>query len=190
MEFKKIIVLSDTHMHLKDNAWKAIKGEYNSNQIYDNIVFEDSYNNDLIKQSETLNNSYPDLIIHAGDIGSQKIIDMLSGICELVVVNGNCDFNSYKTLNGFTKDFEIVKFYGVSIAITHTPYELERWDKNKNFNLYIHGHTHDPYIEKKDNDSIWICPGSASMGRYGSVDSIAAIYIADSKVVSAQLIEI
>lgn len=177
-------------MHLKENAQKAIFGNYNPEQVYEEIVFDDTYQTQFSANINSFNKAKADLIIHAGDIGNQKIIDILEGASNLIAVNGNCDFNAYKTINGFTKDFEIFNYEDVSIALAHTPYDLEQWTNNKNFMLYIHGHTHEPYIKKKKNGSVWLCPGSASIGRYGSPDSIATIYLSDSKVIAAQLIKV
>ena len=124
------------------------------------------------------------------DFGTQQVIDELESVTKLIAVNGNCDFDSFKTLEGFTKEFEIFNFEGLKTALTHTPYDLEQWAKNNTAQLYIHGHTHEPYIEQKDNGEIWICPGSASMGRYGSPNSIASLYVGKDQIIAGELIEV
>ena len=54
----------------------------------------------------------------------------------------------------------------------------------------IHGHTHVSYIEKLNEDDVYICPGSATMGRGGTPNSIACVYICNGKLIAAELIKV
>lgn len=56
--------------------------------------------------------------------------------------------------------------------------------------MHVHGHTHESYIEQIDENEINICPGSSAMGRYGTPNSIAAVYILDGQILLAQLIKV
>ena len=132
----------------------------------------------------------PDLIIHAGDVGYQEIIDILEGIAPVKVVNGNCDFQSFRTIEGKSQDYEYFDFEGVKISLAHTPYDLDMDDENREVNMHVHGHTHESYIEKIEENEIKICPGSATMGRYGTPNSIASVYICNEKLIAAELIEV
>ena len=128
MKFSKIILISDTHMHLKENVQKAVCGNYSDNQIYERQFFT-NYNdivNDFLSQKDTLDNQMPDLIIHAGDVGYQEIIDILESIAPVKVVNGNCDFQSFRTLEGESKDYDYFDFEGIKISLAHTPFDLDR----------------------------------------------------------------
>lgn len=191
MDIKKIIMLSDTHTRLSESCIKALNSMYSKDDIYESKIFCDGeYKSEFLNSKDSLNEKKPDLIIHAGDIGSQQIIEQIQEIAPLIAVNGNCDFNSYYTNNGPTNDAELFKLENLNIILMHIPYDLEQWDKHYDADLYLHGHTHEPYMEKLKDGHIWICPGSASMGRFGSVNSIAAIYITDSAVLGADLIEV
>lgn len=203
MKFKKIAIISDTHMHLSDMAFDTICGKFNEEQIYDYQIFTQNKNitQKFQEQKEKLQHNNPDLIVHAGDVGYQSIIDTLESIATTKVVNGNCDFESYKTLEGESKNFEFFEFADIKIAIAHVPYDLEKFvkgnflnkpkvPKNTKPNLMIHGHTHEAYVEQKKDGTIYICPGSATMGRYGSPNSIAFVYIYNKEIIATQLIKV
>lgn len=178
-------------MHLNKSCYAAVCGNYELDQIYQTqFFFSKDKLDEFVREKSKIQKEIPDLIIHAGDIGAQSVVDDLESISRLVAVNGNCDWNSFKLLNGYTEQFQYFEYQGIKIALTHTPYDLEILSKNKNANLYVHGHTHEPYIEERSKNNIWICPGSASMGRYGSPNSIAAVYIKEGKILSADLIEV
>ena len=131
MDFKKIILISDTHMNLTQDAEDAVRGLYSRDQIYksltvskdEEVLAELNYsitNNELQK---------PDLIIHAGDVGYQNIVDILQSIAPIKVVNGNCDFQAFRTIEGETTDYLYFDFDGVKISLTHVPYDLERYEE-------------------------------------------------------------
>lgn len=115
-------------MHLKENVQKAVCGNYSDNQIYERQFFtgDNELVNDFLSQKDELDNQMPNLIIHAGDVGYQEIIDVLESFAPVKVVNGNCDFQSFRTLEGQSKDYDYFDFEGVKISLAHTPYDLER----------------------------------------------------------------
>lgn len=201
--FSKIIVISDTHMHLLKKAEEAVRGCYFPDQIYASQVFDNDEN--LVKKfldlKPQLNNEKPNLIIHAGDVGYQNIIDLLESIAPIKVVNGNCDFQSFRTIEGTSEDFIYFEFEGIKIALAHDPFTLDNCisgdflheaviPKGEIPDLRIHGHTHESYIKQNDDGSVSLCPGSATMGRYGTPNSVAAVYVKDAKLIAADLINV
>lgn len=192
MNFSKIILISDTHMHLKENVQNAIRGNYSDSQIYERQFFtnEEDVVDDFLSQKDALDVKNPDLIIHAGDVGYQEIIDVLESIAPVKVVNGNCDFQTFRTLEGQSEDYQYFDFEGIKISLAHSPYDLDAYENDKPVNLHIHGHTHESYIEQIGPNEANICPGSATMGRYGTPNSIACVFIADKKLISAELIKV
>lgn len=206
MEIKdlgKIILISDTHYRLSQAAYDALESNYDPDQIYESQIFtnDEQIINDYSKIKNELNKKPADLIVHAGDVGSQEIIDIIESIAPLTAINGNCDFQTYRTFNGETKDFEYFDFNGLKIALTHNPYDLDSYIEGGFFRknslpanapkpkLKIHGHTHKAEIVD-EGDEIIVCPGSATMGRYGTPNSIAVIYVYNSEVLSAELIRV
>ena len=179
-------------MHLYEEAQQAVEGIYSEDQIYESQTI--SSDDNLVKAYRDskieLNNKKPDLIIHAGDVGYQEIIDILESIAPVKVVNGNCDFQTFRTIEGESTKYEYFDFEGIKISLTHIPYDLDAYEDERPVNMHVHGHTHESYIEQIGNNEIRICPGSSTMGRYGTPNSIAAVYIADSKIIAADLIEV
>lgn len=201
----KICLISDTHMHLNNSAIEALCGQFNMSQIYDSSVLYDGDVDDLnnfFSQKDDLNKKIPEIIVHAGDIGRQEIIDALEQIAPVVAVNGNCDFYTFKTTHGETKDFDYFNFFEVGIAVSHKPDWLDSYIDGsflrpsqlpkgaKKPNLRIHGHTHESNITNNGNGFATICPGSATQGRYGTPNSIANVYLTKTKLLYAELIEI
>lgn len=200
----KISILSDTHGRFEMPVYSCLIGNYHHNQIYKSEIITD--NEDLI---ERFNNERPQLehfkpayIVHAGDIGAQYIIDKLESIAFLKAVSGNCDYDVYRTMDGHVKDFEHFEFYDVGIAVAHIPQDLDsalegsflrpaRLNKYaKAPKLKIFGHTHVSHIEVYDKDDVYICPGSASMGRGGTPNSIANVYVYKGTIIAADLIAV
>ena len=57
-----------------------------------------------------------DLIIHAGDIGDQKVLDQLSKIAPVVAVRGNMDFGKW---SGRLPEAEIIKIGQITLYVLH-----------------------------------------------------------------------
>lgn len=202
-KISKIAIISDTHMHLTKTAEEAIRGCYNEDQIYESQIFtNDEHLIKLLTEAKSvLNFEKPNLIIHAGDVGYQNIIDILESIAPIKVVNGNCDFQTFRTFEGESKDFIFFEFEGVKIALAHDPFSLDNCidgsffqkavvPKGMKIDLRIHGHTHESYISQRDDGTVSLCPGSATMGRCGTPNSIAVAYISEAKLLAADLIKV
>lgn len=122
-----------------------------------------------------------DLIIHAGDIGTQIIIDELETIAPVRAVTGNCDGSRrFITQSGFTTTELSFKIGNTRFYLAHKPewvFELHSRIADTDENtLLIHGHTHVPKIEQLRNFTI-LCPGSTAKPRGGSVASVGLIEI-------------
>lgn len=201
----KIGIISDTHMRLSETASDTLAGRFDESQIYEHIKL-DRIEASKYKLGELISLP-PKLILHAGDIGQQLVIDVLDSIAPVKAVNGNCDFSDFKTQDGFTENFIYFEYEGLRIAMAHTPQDLEfgihgsfmrapQIGKDSPLpDVAVHGHTHcaeillpnsednpDPYVE--------ICPGSATQGRYGTPNSVAFLYIKDGKPLIAQLVRV
>lgn len=191
-DITKIVLISDTHMRLSDSAIEAVFGAYSQDQIYESQFFEEDEDlkNQFMAIKDQLDHEKPKIILHAGDIGYQNIINALEQCAPVVAVNGNCDFQTFQTINGQTEKYMFLDVDGVKIAMTHIPYDLENYSKTECANLRVHGHTHESYISKISDNVVSICPGSATMGRYGTPNSIACVYIYKERIISADLIEV
>ena len=97
-----------------------------------------------------------DLILHAGDITSQKVLDELSQIAPVTAVLGNkdkLDLNKYEAIN--VNENRIILLHG------HQTDNLYEFGLKNNANIVVSVHTHTPNFEKI-NDIYLINPGRAS----------------------------
>lgn len=101
-----------------------------------------------------------DLIVHAGDITQQKVIDEMESIAPVIAVLGNNDkLNLNKT--------EIIEAENFKIAVNHGTRYSNDFDKLYAFaneldaDILITGHTHKPHC-KVIGDVLLINPGSCS----------------------------
>jgi predicted phosphodiesterase len=92
-----------------------------------------------------------DLIIHAGDIGEETVLDKLSKIAPVAAVRGNMDFGKWTR---HLPESEIIEMGQIV--------------------LYVHTHRPDMY---EKNGVMFINPGSASYPKFGHPASAALIQV-------------
>ena len=98
-----------------------------------------------------------DLIIHAGDIGNNEVLEALRSIAPVHAVRGNMD-------GGWAHDLpvtEVVEVGEVLIYVLHDAYLLNLDPAAAGFVAVINGHTHRAAVEKRKG-VLFINPGSAS----------------------------
>lgn len=94
-----------------------------------------------------------DLILHAGDIVGDHLIDELKTISEVVAVHGNMD--THQTSQIFPRQTTIEKD-GIKIHLSH-----KDGSNISNVDVVVQGHTHLAEINKRDG-MFFINPGKAS----------------------------
>jgi hypothetical protein len=114
-----------------------------------------------------------DLIIHAGDIGDEKILDKLSKIAPVAAVRGNMDFGKW---TGQLPETEIIEIGQIVLYVIHIANRLDADPAKTGFKAIISGHTHRPDVYQK-NGIMFINPGSASFPKFGHPASAALIQI-------------
>lgn len=104
-----------------------------------------------------------DIIIHAGDIGSQSVLMELRQMAGLVVaVCGNIDTGQWaKEL----KEQEHLEIEGRAIWVVHDISTLAIDPRSVGIDVVIHGHSHKPAIVLEDG-IFYINPGSAGPRRF------------------------
>jgi len=100
-----------------------------------------------------------DVILHAGDISSQNVIDQLQAIAPVKVVRGNADKDWAEHLPLFL-DFEIDGFH---IYMTHKKKDLPK-DLGE-YDLVITGHSHQ-YSAARQGGTVMLNPGSCGPRRF------------------------
>ena len=122
-----------------------------------------------------------DLILHAGDVGGDEILDELALIAPVRAVYGNTDAPGQPRLTTAI-DMEIG---GVRLHVSHghevgspTPAKLlARYDAD----VIVYGHTHKQLITRADNR--WVVnPGAAGARRFDLLPSVARMTIRNGEV--------
>jgi putative phosphoesterase len=114
-----------------------------------------------------------DLIIHAGDIGDQSVLDQLLQIAPVTAVRGNMDFGKWA---GKLPETEIVEIGQIVLYVLHIVNRLDIDPEKLGYKAVISGHTHRPDLYE-ENGVTFINPGSASYPKSGQPGSVALIQI-------------
>lgn len=134
------------------------------------IISDTHISKDLYKINELLKKYFQDadLIIHAGDFKSPKVIDIIKNQKQFVGVFGNNDGDAVKEK---VREKEILYLEGYKIGVHHghgsskdtieRAYEVFKDDK---VDIIIFGHSHQPII-KTINKILMLNPGSPTSKR-------------------------
>lgn len=134
-----------------------------------------------------------DMILHAGDICEQEILENLRTIAPVIAVRGNMDYyGSTKVLPPLVT----TKIEGLPVLITHDIGDIDKFHQklisSSNFTppqLILFGHTHRARYQIEDG-VIYINPGSATSSRDSRKPSVMLIEIEDTEITKHDLIEL
>lgn len=204
MTRKRIGILSDTHGPLPPEAFDLFSGQGEASGLHERckrcleVVHDQDEGISLLEANGTALTTRPcDLILHAGDIGAQSVLDELGALASTVAVLGNNDLASYWCSDGAVRDLRSLTYKGVSIVMTHTPADLHlalhgrlplvQAAVSDMPQLAVHGHTHVPKVEL-DGGTVVLCPGSPTRGRNGSGHNIALVDVEDGQLRTVAII--
>ena len=124
-----------------------------------------------------------EMIFHAGDIGSRKILDRIAEIAPVSAVRGNADQNIDLDL----PEQLIVNIHGVRVFMTHkkkdVPQELCETD------LVIFGHSH-RYEVSELNGVCYLNPGSCGPRRFHQPITMALLRISEDGAFTIEKLDI
>ena len=126
-----------------------------------------------------------DMILHAGDIGSQDVLGTLNEIAPVVAVRGNNDKADWARS---LPDWEVVEVGNVSIYMLHDVKEIDISPSGAGFQVVVSGHSHRPAVAEQ-RGVLYVNPGSAGPRRFTLPVSLAHLHVAGEKV-HAQIIEL
>ncbi len=126
-----------------------------------------------------------DAILHAGDIGSQDVVDELRAIAPLHIVRGNVDTSAWAAAYPATEAVKIADKY---FYILHNIRELDIDPADGGFDAVVFGHSHRQHCEYKD-DVLYFNPASAGPRRFSLPISMGKIVIEDGEI-STEFIEL
>ena len=116
-----------------------------------------------------------DLIIHAGDIGSPRIIDALGELAPVFTIRGNVDRGSW------AEQFSDTELVGVDDLLFYVLHDLGQLDLDPaaaGFRAVVYGHSHDPKVAEK-HGVVYLNPGSAGPRRLRLPISMARMYVGE-----------
>lgn len=126
-----------------------------------------------------------DRILHAGDIGSQSVLDELATLAPVTAIRGNNDTAEWARAIPETCRITID---GVHIYVLHNLKDLALDPRAEDIDVVIAGHSHRPALERRDG-VLFLNPGSAGPRRFNLPISVARLRI-DNRTAQAELIEL
>jgi uncharacterized protein len=119
-----------------------------------------------------------DLVLHAGDVGREEVLEGLRAIAPVYVVRGNVDHGPWAE----RLPVELVLSLGeVQLYMVHQPEHVRLSGRFEEVTLVIHGHTHMPRREERDG-VVYLNPGAAGPRRFGLPVTLALLEIEGSEV--------
>jgi putative phosphoesterase len=116
-----------------------------------------------------------DLIIHAGDVGNQEVLDDLRQIAPVVAVRGNMDGGEWALQLPRT---EIVEIGDALLYVLHDKLDLDLDPTASGISAVISGHTHRPSAVEH-GDVLFLNPGSSAYPRFHRPASLALLDVYD-----------
>ena len=126
-----------------------------------------------------------DLIVHAGDIGSQAILDELGEIAPVVAVRGNNDRDAWAHSLPETATTEVG---GVRLYVIHDLKTLRTDPAALGVDVIISGHSHKPMVQHRGGVML-VNPGSAGPRRFSLPIAIARLRVGPSGP-TAEIVEL
>jgi len=119
-----------------------------------------------------------DLLLHAGDIGGEHVLQALGELAPTVSVRGNNDTQSWARTLPQVADVEVL---GVRIHLLHDLAKLSLHPERESLHVVVCGHSHRPRIEER-NGVLYFNPGSAGPRRFKLPVAIGFLEITRSGV--------
>jgi uncharacterized protein len=114
-----------------------------------------------------------ELILHAGDVGTEEVLQQLQSIAPVVAVRGNVDTDPWARRLPLT---EIAKVNQKAFYILHRIADLDLKPGAADLHAVIYGHSHQPAMEWRDG-VLFFNPGSAGPRRFSLPVTVGRIEI-------------
>jgi putative phosphoesterase len=124
-----------------------------------------------------------DAIVHAGDVGSQRVLELLSEMAPLHAVYGNND----EKLGGLGlhlhEDFDLA---GVRFHLVH---QLSHAKPEPGTRVVAFGHSHKALVEDR-RDVLYVNPGAAGRSGFHRLQTVALLRIEREAVAECRIVEL
>lgn len=124
-----------------------------------------------------------DVILHAGDINTPKVLESLREIAPLYVVRGNADKEWAAELPEKLSE----EIFGLRIFMVHNKKEIHQ-DVGE-YDLVVYGHSH-KYEERKEASCFYLNPGSCGPRRFSLPVTMAVVEVEDEGMFRVMKMEI
>jgi putative phosphoesterase len=119
-----------------------------------------------------------ELIVHAGDVGSQAVLDELGRLAPVVAVRGNNDRGAWVDALPETTAITIA---GARVYVIHEVKRLRIDSANEGLAAVVFGHSHRPGVERLEG-VLFLNPGSAGPRRFSLPVTVARLYLRSGAV--------
>jgi len=126
-----------------------------------------------------------DLILHAGDVGDEAVLEGLRTIAPTRAIRGNVDTGTWAQRLPAT---DIVEFGGLSFYVLHNVADLDLDPPTAGFAAVVYGHSHQPLIATRDG-VVYLNPGSAGPRRLRLPVTLAHVVVAGTEL-RPQIVEL
>lgn len=111
-----------------------------------------------------------DVILHAGDINTPKVMESLKEIAPLYIVRGNAD---KEWAEGLPESLA-VEVCGLKVFMVHNKKHMPK--EMGNYDLAVYGHSH-KYEERRAGNCLYLNPGSCGPRRFSQPVTIAVVEV-------------
>ena len=119
-----------------------------------------------------------DHIVHAGDVGSERVLEELASIAPLTAVRGNNDRGVWAEE---LPESERLRFEDVWLYVIHDLAQLDGAPRAGASRVLVSGHSHKPRVLERDG-VLYVNPGSAGPRRFRLPVCAAELSISGSSV--------
>jgi putative phosphoesterase len=147
-------------------------------------VISDTHGLLLEEAVEALRGS--ELILHAGDVGNQGILDRLEQVAPVLAVRGNMDHGIWSQS---LPESKVLDVGGLTVYMLHDLSRIKIDPKAEGFGVVISGHTHQPLM-KQVRGVLFLNPGTAGVKSPGKPLTLARVVVsggvAKSEIISLE----
>jgi putative phosphoesterase len=125
------------------------------------------------------------LILHAGDVGGNEVLDELALIAPVRAVRGNTDPPDARLPHSLVHDFNgrtIHVSHGHELGAPMPEALLARYDAD----VVVYGHTHVALVQRA-GERLVVNPGAAGPARFDHVPSVARLSI-DGEILKVEIV--
>jgi uncharacterized protein len=132
-----------------------------------------------------------DVVLHAGDVLEQAVLDELAARAEVHAVLGNND----RTLGTALPETLHLDLAGVAVAMVHdsgaTAGRHRRLARRfPDADVVVFGHSHDPVVDQEGDGPLLVNPGSPVQRRRQPVHTVAWLELADGAIATAEIVPV